>query len=166
MRTGARRLIGHSDNNGAEDKGHLRITYHGNHFLNVNSRVPSLRFVRRRSSPRLELWRASPDPVGDDELTLRPLSHRAPVTSLTTITRTCLGRASTLARARRCSSSRTTSRCALSPCSAWALRRRLTPPLPAERQEPDRDDAQGRLRRGQRRQRLRVVRRASLSRSL
>ncbi|GAA5897289.1 hypothetical protein JCM8208_003780 [Rhodotorula glutinis] len=37
-------LVGHSDNNGAEDKGHLRVTYHGNHFLNVNSRVPSLRF--------------------------------------------------------------------------------------------------------------------------
>ncbi|TNY18340.1 pectin lyase fold/virulence factor [Rhodotorula diobovata] len=37
-------LIGHSDNNGAEDTGHLRVTYHGNHFYNVNSRVPSLRF--------------------------------------------------------------------------------------------------------------------------
>ncbi|KPV74699.1 polysaccharide lyase family 1 protein, partial [Rhodotorula graminis WP1] len=37
-------LVGHSDNNGAENKGHLRVTYHGNHFFDVNSRVPSLRF--------------------------------------------------------------------------------------------------------------------------
>ncbi|KAF8599522.1 pectin lyase-like protein [Ceratobasidium sp. AG-I] len=37
-------LVGHSDNNAAEDTGHLRITYHHNYFLNVNSRTPSLRF--------------------------------------------------------------------------------------------------------------------------
>ncbi|KAF2730534.1 pectin lyase-like protein [Polyplosphaeria fusca] len=37
-------LVGHSDNNGAEDKGHLRITYHNNYWKNVNSRAPSIRF--------------------------------------------------------------------------------------------------------------------------
>lgn len=37
-------LIGHSDNNGAEDKGKLHVTYHHNSFTNVNSRLPSIRF--------------------------------------------------------------------------------------------------------------------------
>ncbi|CAN8097799.1 unnamed protein product [Discula destructiva] len=37
-------LIGHSDSNSAEDSGHLRVTYHHNHWYNVNSRLPSLRF--------------------------------------------------------------------------------------------------------------------------
>ncbi|MER7108197.1 pectate lyase family protein [Streptomyces sp. NPDC000229] len=37
-------LVGHSDNNAAEDTGHLRVTYHHNHFSNVYSRIPSLRF--------------------------------------------------------------------------------------------------------------------------
>lgn len=37
-------LVGHSDDNGAEDTGHLRVTYHHNFFFNVNSRLPSLRF--------------------------------------------------------------------------------------------------------------------------
>ncbi|KAJ2902957.1 hypothetical protein MKZ38_010609 [Zalerion maritima] len=37
-------LVGHSDNNGDEDTGHLRVTYHHNHFTNVNSRLPSIRF--------------------------------------------------------------------------------------------------------------------------
>ncbi|MER6238399.1 polysaccharide lyase family 1 protein [Streptomyces clavifer] len=37
-------LVGHSDNNGSEDKGHLRVTYHHNHFQNIYSRIPSLRF--------------------------------------------------------------------------------------------------------------------------
>lgn len=37
-------LIGHSEKNGAEDKGHLRVTYHHNYFRNVNSRLPSIRF--------------------------------------------------------------------------------------------------------------------------
>ncbi|MET9509731.1 pectate lyase [Streptomyces flavidovirens] len=37
-------LVGHSDNNAAEDTGHLRVTYHHNHFRNVYSRIPSLRF--------------------------------------------------------------------------------------------------------------------------
>ncbi|KAI5778004.1 putative pectate lyase A [Geopyxis carbonaria] len=37
-------LVGHSDNNGDEDTGHLRITYHHNHFARVNSRTPSFRF--------------------------------------------------------------------------------------------------------------------------
>ncbi len=37
-------LVGHSDSNGAEDSGHLHVTYHHNWFYNVNSRLPSLRF--------------------------------------------------------------------------------------------------------------------------
>ncbi|KAI1323678.1 pectin lyase fold/virulence factor [Xylariaceae sp. FL0255] len=37
-------LIGHSDNNGAEDTGHLRVTEHHNYWNNVNSRTPSIRF--------------------------------------------------------------------------------------------------------------------------
>ncbi|KAF2179026.1 polysaccharide lyase family 1 protein [Zopfia rhizophila CBS 207.26] len=37
-------LVGHSDSNGAEDKGHLRVTYHDNYWQNINSRGPSLRF--------------------------------------------------------------------------------------------------------------------------
>lgn len=37
-------LVGHSDSNGAEDTGHLHVTYHHNWFFNVGSRTPSLRF--------------------------------------------------------------------------------------------------------------------------
>ncbi|KAG9032411.1 hypothetical protein FS837_002743 [Tulasnella sp. UAMH 9824] len=37
-------LVGHSDNNGAEDSGHLHVTYHHNYFSNLGSRLPSLRF--------------------------------------------------------------------------------------------------------------------------
>ncbi|KAK7007994.1 polysaccharide lyase family 1 protein [Favolaschia claudopus] len=37
-------LVGGSDNTGDEDSGHLRVTYHHNHFNNINSRTPSLRF--------------------------------------------------------------------------------------------------------------------------
>lgn len=37
-------LVGHSDDNGSEDTGHLRVTYYGNWFQNVNSRTPSIRF--------------------------------------------------------------------------------------------------------------------------
>jgi pectate lyase len=37
-------LIGHSDNNAAEDTGHLRVTYHHNWFNNCDQRMPSLRF--------------------------------------------------------------------------------------------------------------------------
>ncbi|KAI5842816.1 putative pectate lyase A [Tricharina praecox] len=37
-------LVGHSDSNGSEDKGHLRITYGYNYFQNINSRGPSFRF--------------------------------------------------------------------------------------------------------------------------
>jgi pectate lyase len=37
-------LVGHSDNNGAEDTGHLRVTYHNNYWYNINSRMPSYRF--------------------------------------------------------------------------------------------------------------------------
>ena len=37
-------LIGHSDGNAAEDTDHFLITYHHNHFYNVNSRLPSNRF--------------------------------------------------------------------------------------------------------------------------
>ncbi len=37
-------LVGHSDKNASEDTGHLKVTYHHNHFSNVHSRIPSLRF--------------------------------------------------------------------------------------------------------------------------
>jgi pectate lyase len=37
-------LIGHSDNNGAEDIGKLKVTYYANHFLGTNSRNPRVRF--------------------------------------------------------------------------------------------------------------------------
>ena len=37
-------LIGHSDNNAAEDTGHLRVTYSDNWFDNVASRLPRIRF--------------------------------------------------------------------------------------------------------------------------
>lgn len=37
-------LVGHSDDNGAEDKGHLRVTYDSNYWKNLNSRGPSFRF--------------------------------------------------------------------------------------------------------------------------
>lgn len=37
-------LVGHSDSNGQEDTGHLRITFYNNYWTNVNSRAPSLRF--------------------------------------------------------------------------------------------------------------------------
>lgn len=37
-------LVGHSDNNGAEDTGHLTVTYNNNYWKNINSRGPSIRF--------------------------------------------------------------------------------------------------------------------------
>jgi pectate lyase len=37
-------LVGHSDSNASEDTGRLKVTYHHNHFSNVYSRIPSLRF--------------------------------------------------------------------------------------------------------------------------
>lgn len=37
-------LVGHSDSNGDEDTGHLRITYANNYWENLGSRGPSLRF--------------------------------------------------------------------------------------------------------------------------
>lgn len=37
-------LVGHSDSNGDEDTGHLRVTYHNNYWYNINSRGPSIRF--------------------------------------------------------------------------------------------------------------------------
>ncbi|EPS35293.1 hypothetical protein H072_11359 [Dactylellina haptotyla CBS 200.50] len=37
-------LIGHSDNNGAEDTGHLRVTEYRNRWSSCNSRQPSVRF--------------------------------------------------------------------------------------------------------------------------
>ena len=37
-------LVGHSDDNGDEDTGHLRVTYANNYFANTNSRLPSIRF--------------------------------------------------------------------------------------------------------------------------
>jgi pectate lyase len=37
-------LAGDSDSNGAEDTGHLHVTYYDNYFQNFDSRTPSLRF--------------------------------------------------------------------------------------------------------------------------
>ncbi|KAF4122170.1 pectate lyase [Geosmithia morbida] len=37
-------LIGHSDSNADQDTGHLTITYANNHWENINSRAPSVRF--------------------------------------------------------------------------------------------------------------------------
>ncbi|KAI9172681.1 pectate lyase B [Paramyrothecium foliicola] len=37
-------LVGHSDNNSGEDKGHLRVTYANNYWKNIGSRTPLLRF--------------------------------------------------------------------------------------------------------------------------
>ncbi|PSN67809.1 pectate lyase [Corynespora cassiicola Philippines] len=37
-------LVGHSDSNGDEDKGHLTVTYANNYWKNINSRGPSFRF--------------------------------------------------------------------------------------------------------------------------
>lgn len=37
-------LVGHSDNNGDEDTGHLTVTYANNYWSNLHSRAPSLRF--------------------------------------------------------------------------------------------------------------------------
>ncbi|TGJ79226.1 hypothetical protein E0Z10_g9541 [Xylaria hypoxylon] len=37
-------LVGHSDSNSGEDTGKLHVTYHHNHFSNINSRLPSFRF--------------------------------------------------------------------------------------------------------------------------
>ncbi|KAK4146016.1 putative pectate lyase [Dichotomopilus funicola] len=37
-------LAGHSDSNGSEDKGKLHLTYANNHWKNINSRGPLLRF--------------------------------------------------------------------------------------------------------------------------
>jgi pectate lyase len=37
-------LVGHSDNNAGEDKGHLTVTYNNNYWKNINSRGPSFRF--------------------------------------------------------------------------------------------------------------------------
>ena len=37
-------LVGHSNSNEKEDKGHLRVTYADNYWKNINSRGPSFRF--------------------------------------------------------------------------------------------------------------------------
>lgn len=37
-------LVGHTDDNADEDKGHLTVTYANNHWNNINSRLPSVRF--------------------------------------------------------------------------------------------------------------------------
>lgn len=37
-------LVGHSDSNSGQDSGKLHVTYHHNSFINVNSRLPSIRF--------------------------------------------------------------------------------------------------------------------------
>lgn len=60
-------LVGHSDNNGAEDVGTLHVTYANNHWYNIRSRGPLLRFgtahiyksVRTHSGPQGLLTRRS-----------------------------------------------------------------------------------------------------------
>ncbi|WP_344089169.1 pectate lyase family protein, partial [Luedemannella helvata] len=37
-------LLGHSDDNGAQDRGHLRVTYHHNYFDGTTQRHPRVRF--------------------------------------------------------------------------------------------------------------------------
>jgi pectate lyase len=37
-------LLGHSNSNGSQDKGHLRVTYHHNYFNGTGSRHPRVRF--------------------------------------------------------------------------------------------------------------------------
>ena len=37
-------LIGHSNNNQAEDTGHLNVTFHHNYYVNVDERLPRMRF--------------------------------------------------------------------------------------------------------------------------
>ncbi|THV43276.1 RICIN domain-containing protein [Glycomyces buryatensis] len=37
-------LLGHSDDNGSQDRGHLRVTYHHNYFNGTNQRTPRVRF--------------------------------------------------------------------------------------------------------------------------
>ncbi len=37
-------LLGHSDDNGAQDRGHLRVSYHHNYFDGSNQRHPRVRF--------------------------------------------------------------------------------------------------------------------------
>ena len=37
-------LLGHDDGNGAQDRGHLRVTYHHNWFAGTNQRHPRVRF--------------------------------------------------------------------------------------------------------------------------
>lgn len=37
-------LVGHSDSNSGEDTGHLTVTYANNHWENISSRTPSVRF--------------------------------------------------------------------------------------------------------------------------
>ncbi|WP_030158170.1 RICIN domain-containing protein [Glycomyces sp. NRRL B-16210] len=38
-------LLGHSDSNGSQDIGHLRVTYHHNYFNGTNQRTPRVRFA-------------------------------------------------------------------------------------------------------------------------
>jgi pectate lyase len=53
-------LVGHSDNNGAEDIGRLKVTYYNNYFLGTNSRNPRVRFgevhVLNNLSERIGLY--------------------------------------------------------------------------------------------------------------
>ena len=42
--TGKTSLVGHSDNNGDQDRGYLRVTYHHNWFDRPNNRTPRVRF--------------------------------------------------------------------------------------------------------------------------
>ncbi len=53
-------LVGHSDNNGSEDIGKLKVTYYANHFTGTNSRNPRVRFgevhVLNNLNERVDLY--------------------------------------------------------------------------------------------------------------
>lgn len=82
-------LIGHSASNGKEDKGHLRVTYHHNYFVNVSPLGPTVVLRLRR------LTSLSP-PLRSTRVSL-PFDSE-PVTSTTTTTPRSLEAASTCAR--------------------------------------------------------------------
>lgn len=58
-------LIGNSDDAGATDRGRLRVSFQGNWFQNVNSRVPSVRFGR------VHLWNNLFENVGSSTINSR-----------------------------------------------------------------------------------------------
>jgi pectate lyase len=37
-------IIGHSDDTAAKDEGHLKVTFHGNHYKDISGRTPRVRF--------------------------------------------------------------------------------------------------------------------------